>query len=59
MATICVLRATDVGRLAVGARADFVLYRGDVEQGRFDQGRVLAVGKEGVLFVEDGRWIGR
>jgi len=54
-----VLRATDVGRLAVGARADFVLYRGDVEQGRFDQGRVLAVGKEGVLFVEDGRWIGR
>ncbi len=53
-----VLRATDIGRLAVGRRADFVLYRGDVEDGAFEQGRVLAVGKDGVLFVADGRWIG-
>jgi imidazolonepropionase-like amidohydrolase len=54
-----VLRATDIGRLAPGTRADFVLYRGDVEQGPFDLARVLAVGKDGVLFVEDGRWIER
>ena len=53
-----VLRAADVGRLAVGGRADFVLYRGNAEDGRFEQGRVLAVGKSGVLYVADGRWVG-
>ena len=40
-----VLRTDDIGRLAVGSRADFVLYRGNVEQGPFDVARVLAVGK--------------
>ena len=53
-----VLRATDVGRLAVGARADFVLYRGNVEDGPFELARVLTVGKDGVLYVDQGRWVG-
>lgn len=53
-----VLGATDIGRLAVGSRADFVLYRGNVEVGAFALGRVLAVGKGGVLHVADGRWVG-
>ena len=50
-----VLRADDIGRLTVGSRADFVMYRGNVEQGAFDMARVLAVGKDGVVFVDDGR----
>jgi imidazolonepropionase-like amidohydrolase len=49
----------DVGTLASGSRADFVLYRGDVEAGPFDAGRVLAVAKGGVLFVDQGAWTGR
>jgi imidazolonepropionase-like amidohydrolase len=53
-----VLAWDDVGRLSVGARGDFVLYRGDVESGPFDAARVLAVGKDGVLFVERGTWLG-
>ena len=53
-----VLHTADVGRLTVGSRADFVLYRGNAEDGRFEQARVLAVGKGGVLFVADGRWVG-
>jgi hypothetical protein len=44
-----VLRVDDVGRLAPGTRADFVLYRGDVESGAFDARRVIAVAKDGVL----------
>ncbi len=35
-----------------------MLYRGNVEDGAFEQGRVVAVGKDGVLFVADGRWVG-
>jgi imidazolonepropionase-like amidohydrolase len=53
-----VLRATDVGTLVVGSRADFVLYRGIVEDGPFDPMRVITVGKSGVLFVADGTWVG-
>ena len=53
-----VLGASDLGRLTAGSRANFVLYRGDVEEGPFDQTRVIAVGKDGVLFVQDGQWIG-
>jgi imidazolonepropionase-like amidohydrolase len=53
-----VLRSTEIGRLAAGSRADFVLYRGDAEAGAFEQGRVLAVGKGGVLYVADGAWVG-
>ena len=44
-----VLRMTDVGHLRAGARADFVLYRGNVEEGPLDADRVIAVGKGGVL----------
>jgi cytosine/adenosine deaminase-related metal-dependent hydrolase len=44
-----VLRVDDVGRLTPGSRADFVLYRGDVESGPFDAARVLAVGKAGAV----------
>jgi cytosine/adenosine deaminase-related metal-dependent hydrolase len=46
-----VLKLTDVGHLRPGARADFVLYRGRVEEGAFDVARVTAVGKGGVLFT--------
>lgn len=53
-----VLRADDIGHLVVGSRADFVLYRGNVEQGRFEMERVMAVGKSGVLYVADGKWAG-
>jgi imidazolonepropionase-like amidohydrolase len=53
-----VLDAADAGRLGTGSRADFVLYRGDVENGPFDAGRVLAVAKGGVLFVRGGTWSG-
>ena len=53
-----VFGADDVGRLAAGSRGDFVLYRGNVEDGPFDAARVVAVGKGGVLFVRDGRWVG-
>ena len=53
-----VLRAEDTGRLTVGSRADFILYRGDAENGPFDLARIVAVGKGGVRFVIDGRWVG-
>jgi len=46
-----VLNAVDVGHLRVGSRADFVLYRGNAEDGVFDLQRVLAVGKSGVLYT--------
>jgi imidazolonepropionase-like amidohydrolase len=52
------LQATDVGRLDVGARADFVVLAGKLAEGRLDLRRVRYVAKGGVLFVEDGRWIG-
>jgi imidazolonepropionase-like amidohydrolase len=45
-----VLRMNDVGHLRAGARADFVLYRGNAEDGPFDADRVIAVAKSGVLF---------
>ena len=44
-----VLRQADVGHLRPGARADFVLYRGDVGEGAFDVERVKAVARGGVL----------
>lgn len=53
-----VLREPRWGHLGVGANADFVLYRGRIDQGGFDAGRVLAVAKGGVLFVADGEWVG-
>jgi imidazolonepropionase-like amidohydrolase len=53
-----VLGAKDVGRITVGSRADFVLYRGNVEQGPFDRARVVAVAKDGVPYVLNGEWTG-
>ena len=44
-----VLRQSDIGHLRPGARADFVLYSGDVERGAFDVERVLLVARGGVL----------
>lgn len=46
-----VLGWPDVGHLRPGARADFVLYRGNVEDGAFEIARVRAVGKGGVVFA--------
>jgi hypothetical protein len=51
-----VLGLTDLGHLTVGSRADFVLYRGNVEEGRFDIARVVAVAKGGVVHVAGGAW---
>jgi imidazolonepropionase-like amidohydrolase len=45
-----VLKLEDVGHLRPGARGDFVVYRGNVEEGAFDAARVIAVGKDGVVF---------
>ena len=53
-----VLRDERAGTLREGAYADFVLYSGDVEKGKFELEKVRAVGKEGVLFVEKGAWVG-
>jgi len=53
-----VLRDARAGSLKEGSYADFVLYAGDVEKGRFELGRVRAVAKAGVLFVRDGKWVG-
>ena len=44
-------RRLEIGNLDVGSRADFVLYRGKVEEGPFDGARVIAVAKGGVLFL--------
>jgi imidazolonepropionase-like amidohydrolase len=46
------------GRITVGAPADFLLYRGDPRRDGFDVGRVSTVAKGGVLFVENGAWVG-
>jgi cytosine/adenosine deaminase-related metal-dependent hydrolase len=48
-------RRSEIGNLDVGSRADFVLYRGNVEDGPFDGARVIAVGKGGVLFLSAPR----
>jgi cytosine/adenosine deaminase-related metal-dependent hydrolase len=52
-----VLRTVDAGRIAVGGRADVILYRGRVDQGPFEMSRVMLVAKDGVRFVAGGRWI--
>jgi imidazolonepropionase-like amidohydrolase len=53
-----VLRDDSVGGVRAGSRADFVLYRGDVSQGEFEAKRVTHVAKGGVLYVQDGKWVG-
>lgn len=52
------LGRTDIGRIAVGANADFLLYRGDLSRGEFDPGKLDTVAKGGVLYVRGGRWVG-
>jgi imidazolonepropionase-like amidohydrolase len=52
------LRLPDRGALMKGARADFILYRGDLTGGELDVAKVSTVAKAGVLFVDKGRWIG-
>jgi imidazolonepropionase-like amidohydrolase len=47
-----ILGFRDSGRIARGARADLVLYRGNVLQGAFDGSRVIAVAKAGVWFAD-------
>jgi imidazolonepropionase-like amidohydrolase len=52
------LGRTDVGRLDVGARGDLMLYRGRIDSGPFAIDRVRTVAKGGVLYVDEGRWVG-
>ncbi len=52
-----ILSWPDAGRIAEGARADFVLYKGSIAEGSFEFSRVMAVGKAGVLLVKDGNWL--
>lgn len=48
----------DRGELSVGKRGDFLIYDGDLEGGEWNLGRVRYVGRGGVLYVEDGKWVG-
>ncbi len=49
---------SDIGTLSVGAAADIVLYRGEMEAGTFDREFVDTVIKGGVIFAADGEWVG-
>ena len=53
-----VLKRDDLGVIRPGAVGDFVLYRGDVRTGDFDVRHVTHVAKGGVLYVENGTWVG-
>lgn len=53
-----VLNRDDLGVIRPGAVGDFVLYRGDVSKGEFDVRHVEYVAKGGVLYVQDGKWVG-
>ncbi len=44
----------DIGRLVRGARADLVLYLGDIRDGAFDAARVVTVVKAGNILIERG-----
>jgi imidazolonepropionase-like amidohydrolase len=48
---------SDAGHLRIGARGDFVLYRGSPDDGPFTVHRVRVVAKSGVVFVDDGKWL--
>ncbi len=52
------LVAGATGTLNVGDRADLILYQGDVLDGLFDPDRVRTVVKDGVVFVDQSRWVG-
>jgi len=53
----CLLRQSDIGHLGPGARGDFVLYRGRLDDGPLSVNRVRSVAKGGVLFVDDDLWV--
>jgi imidazolonepropionase-like amidohydrolase len=52
------LQDPDIGHLGIGARGDFILYRGRLDDGPLTVERIRTVVKAGVLFVNDGAWIG-
>ena len=52
------LDRADIGRIAVGARGDVVLYTGDVDDGVFMRSGVSSVIKGGVIYVDGGEWRG-
>jgi imidazolonepropionase-like amidohydrolase len=52
------LMESTTATLKIGDRADLILYRGDVRDGRFDRARVRTVVKQGILFVNEYRWVG-
>ncbi|WP_428263357.1 amidohydrolase family protein [Haliangium sp.] len=52
------LRRSDVGVIAAGARGDVVLYDGDIAAGSFERAHVRAVVKGGVVFVAESQWVG-
>ncbi len=52
------LDRNDIGRIAVGARGDIVLYTGDLEAVGFARPGVRSVIKGGVVYVEGGEWRG-
>jgi len=54
-----ILAWSDAGRIAEGARGDFVLYKGFIGEGALEFSRVQAVAKGGILLVRDGQWIGQ
>jgi imidazolonepropionase-like amidohydrolase len=47
-----------IGRIRLGGRADFVLYRGNLQEGDLDSSRIVTVAKGGVLYVSKGEWVG-
>ena len=53
-----VLNRDDLGVIRPGAIGDFVLYRGNLETGELDVKHVSHVAKGGVLYVQDGKWVG-
>lgn len=51
------LERSDIGQIREGARADLLIYGGNLRE-TLDVGRIRDVIKGGVVFVRDGRWIG-
>lgn len=52
------LNRPDLGRIAVGARGDIVLYAGAIDTEAFSRLKVHSVIKGGVIYVEDSEWRG-
>jgi imidazolonepropionase-like amidohydrolase len=52
------LRLPDRGSLRPAARGDFIIYDGALEKGELELAKVRTVAKAGVLFVNNGEWVG-